>query len=173
MKILTLGLLMFIAWAALSTHIYVCMIKGFCYTPKNTQTTSISSDIRTAPDARQIKMPEKDQIHDYIIYYATGEFQFKPDSKIDKWIDESKVYLGQNIQSKLQITGYTDSIGTINNNYSLALKRAQNVQEYFISQGMLSNCIEIESKGELFPSGNNEQMTFNANNRKSVITIIN
>jgi len=172
MKILTLGFLMFIAWAALSTHIYVCMIKGFCYVPKNKSTTLISSDIRTAPDARQIKMPEIAPIQDYIIYYATGEYQFKPDSEIDKWIEESKVYLEQNIQSKLQITGYTDSVGTIKNNYSLAFSRAQNIQEYFISKGMLSNSIEIESKGEQFPSGNNKQIKFNANNRKSVITII-
>jgi len=64
MKILRLGLLMFIAWAAISTHIYVCMIKGFCYVPNNIQTTLLSTDNKRAPDAGYNKMPENDSIQE-------------------------------------------------------------------------------------------------------------
>ena len=37
MKILIIGFLVFSGWAALSTYIYVCKIKGLCDEPKTMQ----------------------------------------------------------------------------------------------------------------------------------------
>jgi outer membrane protein OmpA-like peptidoglycan-associated protein len=170
MRILIIGFLVFCGWAALSTHIYVCKIKGLCGTiqtevvkPENV----IISDTLTEPvKPEPLKIPEN-----LVIYFAYNKAEFNPDAATDKFFDESSAYLNQNEQAKLSITGHTDALGTDQYNQDLGFRRAQSVQRYFESKGMPASKIIIESKGEKEPADDNNTDSGRAKNRRTVLTI--
>jgi outer membrane protein OmpA-like peptidoglycan-associated protein len=173
MKILLIGFLVFFGWSALSTHLYVCKIKGLCNESITMQTemTSnkdvIAGDTLGKPSANeQEALPEK-----LSIYFAFDKSDFNSDAVTDKYFDKSNAYLDHNSQARLSITGYTDAIGSDEYNQALGYRRAQRLQNYFESKGMLANKVLIESKGEKEPAEDNNTSAGRANNRRTEITI--
>jgi outer membrane protein OmpA-like peptidoglycan-associated protein len=173
MKILLIGFLAFSSWAALSTYIYVCKIKGLCHEPKTMQVDAanhkdvIVGDTLIKPVVQeQAVIPEN-----LIIYFAFDKYEFNPDAETDKYFNEANAYLNQNTQTRLSITGHTDAIGSDEYNQTLGYRRAQSIQHYFESKGMPVNKIIIESKGEKEPADNNYTTTGRVKNRRTVITI--
>jgi len=173
MKILIIGFLALFGWSALSTHIYVCKIKGLCNEPVTMQIDTLNhKDVIAVDTLVKSLVQEKEVIPaDLVIYFAFDKSVFKSDEKTDKYFDESNAFLNQNSQSGLSITGHTDAIGTDEYNEALGYRRAQSMQHYFESKGMPSNKIIIESKGEKEPADNNSTAAGRANNRRTVITI--
>jgi outer membrane protein OmpA-like peptidoglycan-associated protein len=108
-----------------------------------------------------------------VIYFAFDKYEFITNAKADKYFEESKVYLDQNAQAWLHITGYTDAIGSDEYNQALGYRRAQSLQYYFKSKGMSSGRITIESKGEKEPADDNNTIAGRANNRVTAVTIKN
>jgi outer membrane protein OmpA-like peptidoglycan-associated protein len=173
MRILVIGLFAFFGWSSLSTYLYVCKIKGLCSEPISMQRNVenhkvvISGDTLSKPLAReQAAIPQN-----MSIYFAFDKSDLNSDSKTEKYFDESKAYLDQNIQARLSITGYTDAIGTDKYNQSLGYRRAQSTRRYFESRGIVANKIIIESKGEKDPADDNNTTAGRANNRRTVITL--
>lgn len=168
MRILLIGLIVFASWAWLSTYIYVCKIKELC---SNQQTELVEVvnpiDINTiTPDAEvQAVIPRE-----LVIYFEFDKFNFNSGAVHSKYFDESTVYLNQNSQAKLTITGHTDAIGTNAYNQLLGYRRAQTLQKYFIDKGLAVNRISIESKGEEEPVADNKSDEGRAKNRRSVVT---
>lgn len=74
--------------------------------------------------------------------------------------------MARNIQGKdeprLQITGYTDRIGTEAYNMKLSQRRAEAVKDYLISKGIESDVIETTAMGPKDPVVNCEGKTGNA-----------
>jgi outer membrane protein OmpA-like peptidoglycan-associated protein len=174
MKILIIGFLVLSGWAAISTHIYVCKIKGLCNEPKTIEIGAvnpqdvIAGDTLTKPLVReQAVIPEN-----LIIYFAFDKSEFNSDAKTGKFFDESNAYLNQNSQARLSITGYTDAIGSDEYNQALGYRRAQSMQHYFESKGMPANKIITESKGEKEPADGNNTTAGRANNTRTALTII-
>ena len=174
MKFLSIGFLVFCAWMAFSTYIYVCKIKGLCNKPETIEIREvipeevIADDTLSEPSVQEVAVIPKD----LVIYFAFDKSEFKPDSLTDKYILESKAYLEQNLQARLGITGHTDAIGSDAYNQALGLRRAQSVQRYLESMGMPASQSRIESKGEKEPVDNNNTSTGRANNRRTEVTII-
>jgi len=175
MRILIIGFLVFCGWAALSTYLYVCQIKGLCDESKTIQTEVvkpedvITGDILTKPvEQAPLVIPEK-----LIIYFAYNKSEFNPDAATDKFFNESKAYLDQNLQARLNITGHTDARGTDQYNQDLGYRRAQSLQRYFESKGMPADKIIIESRGEKEPADDNNTDSGRKNNRRTVLTIKN
>jgi outer membrane protein OmpA-like peptidoglycan-associated protein len=175
MRILIIGFLVFCGWAALSTYLYVCKIKGLCGESKTIQTEVIkpedviTSDTLTKPvGPESLKIPEN-----LIMYFAYNKSEFNPDAATDKFFDESNAYLNQDIQAKVSITGHTDARGTDQYNQDLGYRRAQSVQKYFESKGMAASKIIIESRGEKEPADDNNTDSGRAKNRRTVLTIKN
>jgi outer membrane protein OmpA-like peptidoglycan-associated protein len=173
MKILIIGFLALFGWSALSTHIYVCKIKGLCNEPVTMQIDTLNQkDVIAIDTLAKPLVPEKEVIPaDLVIYFAFDKSVFKSDAKTDKYFDESNAFLNQNSQSGLSITGHTDAIGTDEYNEALGYRRAQSMQHYFESKGLPANKIIIESKGEKEPADNNSTAAGRANNRRTVVTI--
>jgi outer membrane protein OmpA-like peptidoglycan-associated protein len=174
MKILVIGFLAFSSWSALSTYIYVCRIKGLCNLPITMQMDTvkhndvIADDTLSKPVIReQLVIPKNLKIN-----FAFDKSEFKADAETDKYFNESNAYLDQNIQARLSIIGYTDAIGSSEYNQALGYRRAQSMQHYFETKGMLSNKIILESKGEREPADDNSTKEGRANNRRATITII-
>lgn len=171
MRILIIGFLTFFAWSTLSTYTYVCMIKGLCDEPVNMQISevkndTIANDTLQKPLAQQAIVPKN-----LIIYFEFDKSDFSSNAVADKYFNESNLYLNENIQSKISITGHTDAIGTKEYNQALGFRRAQSMQRYFEKKGMSAKKIIITSKGENEPADNNNTDAGRANNRRSVITI--
>jgi outer membrane protein OmpA-like peptidoglycan-associated protein len=173
MKILIIGFLVLFGWSALSTHIYVCDIKGLCVEPITKQ-----MDVGTQKNVIAMDTSAKSLVHEQAVipenlvtYFAFDKSDFNSDAKADKYFDESNMFLNQNPKARLKITGYTDTIGSDEYNQALGYRRAQSMQHYFESKGMPSNKIIIESKGEKEPADNNSTEAGRANNRRAEITI--
>ena len=175
MRILIIGFLVFSAWSVMATYIYVCKIKELCDDPIEMKNPSVSNKDSLTENTLnkpvitdQVKFP-KDQIK----YFAFDKSEFKADPETDKYVEESKAYLAQHSKATLFITGHTDAIGSNSYNLSLGYRRAQSLQQYFESKGILKDLILIESMGKKEPADNNNTKTGRANNRRAVITLKN
>jgi outer membrane protein OmpA-like peptidoglycan-associated protein len=175
MKILLIGLLAFTGWSSLSSYLYVCRIKGLCSENVSAQTTianhneAVISDTVSNGSVRERALIPKD----LTIYFAFDKSEFKPDAKTIHYFDESNAFLEQNSNSLLTITGYTDSVGSFEYNQDLGYRRAQSMQHFFESKGIVANKIRLKSKGESDPADNNNSEAGRANNRRAAITINN
>ena len=173
MKILIIGLLLFLSWSALSTYLYVCKIKGLCVEPVTVQIGEINHNDVMAGDTLDKPLVREQAVvpEDLTIYFAFDKSDFSANAVADKYYDESNAYLDQNLQARLSITGHTDAIGSDEYNKALGYRRAQRMQHYFESKGMPANKIIIESKGEKEPADDNNTTAGRANNRRAIITI--
>jgi outer membrane protein OmpA-like peptidoglycan-associated protein len=187
MKILIIGFIVLFGWSAFSTHLYVCKIKGLCDEPNrapisativksaNTVNTVISSNEAKSIDSvseviteRQKIIPEK-----LMVYFEFDKYDFKSEIVTVNYLNDSKKYLDQNLQSKLNITGYTDAVGTDEYNMDLGYRRAKSVQNYFMNKGIPAEKFIIASKGEKEPAGDNNTTSGRAKNRRTSISIKN
>lgn len=174
MRILIIGLITFFAWSTLSTYIYVCVIKDLCDEPVSMQMSDASNKDTTANETIQKPLVKQATIpKDLIVYFEFDKSEFNSNAVADKYFDESNLYLNQNSDSKLSITGHTDAIGTKEYNQALGYRRAQSLQRYFEKKGVLANKMIISSKGENEPVDVNNTDEGRANNRRTVITIKN
>ena len=174
MKILLIGFIAFVSWTVLSTHIYVCRIQGLCTEPTiiTQMYTAIYNDSITADTLIILVAENKAVIPDnLVIYFDFDKSEFNADVEADRFIDETNVYLDQNPQAMLVVTGHTDSIGSFEYNQALGYRRAQSVQHYIVSRGMTANKIITDSKGENEPADDNNIRSGRAKNRRSVLTI--
>ncbi len=173
MKFLVFGFIAFFGWSAMSTHLYVCRIRGLCTEPVAAQIEMINIKSVIAGDTISKPLtPEMEPLPDSLsIYFAFDKSEFNSDAETDKYFDKSNAYLDQNLQARLSITGHTDAIGSNDYNQALGYRRAQSMQHYFENKGMLANKIIIESKGEKEPADDNNTTAGRANNRRTVITI--
>ena len=171
MRILTIGVFTFLAWSTLSTFLYVCKIKGLCYTPAMLM-SEVSTENTIAIDTEQ-KPIVTEQLavpKDLIIYFAFDKSEFSSNNITEKYFDESNAYLSRDTQASLKITGHADAIGNKEYNQSLGYRRAQSMQHYFETKGMKADKINILSRGESEPADNNDTKDGRANNRRTVLT---
>ena len=172
MKILIIGIIVFIGWSAFSTHFYVCNIMGLCDEPLSVQTAVFNSKTGSLPDTlvkpsatTMLAIPEN-----VTTYFAFDKSEYIPVAIMDKYSDDSKAFIDQNPLTKVNITGYTDAIGTDEYNLELGYRRAKSMQSYFTGRGIPASKILIESKGEKEPADDNNTITGRSNNRRTVIT---
>jgi outer membrane protein OmpA-like peptidoglycan-associated protein len=172
MRILIIGFLVLCGWAALSTWLYVCKIKGLCGEPLPVQTEAVSQQKVTPDTVPQPAIQPQVVIPDnLVIYFDYNVSEFTPDAGINKFIEESNAYLNQNLQAQIYITGHTDAKGTDQYNEELGFRRARSVQQYFESKGLSAGKIVIESRGEKEPVAENSTDAGRAKNRRTVLTI--
>jgi len=97
-----------------------------------------------------------DEVKKYILYFISGSSDLTEESKllipqITKEIGKRKVY-------EAYIVGHTDTMGTSNSNYKLALKRANQVKEIINPELSSMDHIQVVSYGEgslLVPTADN------------------
>jgi len=173
MKILIIGFLAFFGWSALSTHLYVCNIRGLCGEPMTRQINAASQkNVITGDTVSNPLLQEQATIPENLVtYFAFDKSEFNPDAQADNYFNKSNTFLNQNPQARISITGYTDVIGSDEYNQALGYRRAQSMQHYFENRGVLANKIILESRGKKEPADDNNTAKGRANNRRTVITI--
>jgi outer membrane protein OmpA-like peptidoglycan-associated protein len=173
MKILIIGFLAFLGWSVLSSHLYVCGIKGLCDESATMQAPGTNNgDAIASPDSVKSSVPESGSFPGTLsVYFSFDKYEFSPDEMTKGYFDRSNAYLDQNTEARICITGYTDAIGSAEYNQLLGLHRAQTLQSYFMNKGMKPDKVIVESKGEKDPVGDNNSFAGRSSNRRVVITI--
>jgi outer membrane protein OmpA-like peptidoglycan-associated protein len=178
MKILLISFIAFISWSALSTYIYVCKIKGLCDNELSVALNEVElsqpAALETLTDTIPAKlMPEGSAIapEKLIVYFDFNNSLFQDDKETEKFYSETRVYLDQNPNARLHITGHTCDIGTNKYNQDLGSRRAKSVFNYFLINGIPDNKILTNSRGESEPAENNNTASGRAKNRRAEITI--
>ncbi len=74
--------------------------------------------------------------------------------------------------SKVKITGHTDSRGTASYNQSLSEKRANAVKAYLVNKGISANRMETHGAGETNPTADNSTREGRAHNRRVDVELV-
>jgi outer membrane protein OmpA-like peptidoglycan-associated protein len=98
------------------------------------------------------------------INFDLASFDLKEDSKFE--LNRVAEYLKNNLNLKLRITGHTDTLGTVDYNKNLSLKRAGSVFQYLVNHGINKDRISIEGRGESQPLNENHRLENMGVNRR-------
>ena len=73
---------------------------------------------------------------------------------------------------KVDITGFSDSVGFARYNKTLARRRANSVKKYLLAQGLPASKLAVKSKGEKGKKHSNRTSSGRSKNRRVVVTLI-
>lgn len=149
-------------------------------TPISSNTTSNSSENVKQSESNSISeksesQEKNDQILSTTSYTPVGEYPVNTSVITESQKQSLKdlaFQLKQNKFLSLQLTGYTDNIGSAEYNLSLSRKRAALVKEYLMSQGISGDRIRIDYKGIENPVASNSTTEGRTKNRRVEIEII-
>lgn len=167
MKILTIGLLVFIIWSAFSTYIYVCKIKGFCFEP----VAGIIAGEDTETDSDAVIPVKKTIPENLVAYFNFDKSTFLSNSLVDSLLTKFKAFLNLSEDNIMIITGHTDATGSEAYNIDLGYRRAKTMKDLCESIGIPNYQIILESKGESDSTEANGTASGRASNRRAIITI--
>jgi Tol biopolymer transport system component len=104
------------------------------------------------------------------VFFDTGSYELKSEShvELDKLID----FLKQNKNIRIEVSGHTDSVGTIEYNLVLSENRAGSVVQYLVSNGISPDRITYRGYGDTKPVDTNDTEEGRANNRRTEFKII-
>lgn len=102
------------------------------------------------------------------VLFKTGKSDLKPAAmaKLDEIAEALK-----NKEQPITVYGYTDNVGTADNNMALSQRRADSVRTYLISKGIPQDLIKAEGKGEESPVADNTSIEGRAQNRRVEIVV--
>ncbi len=105
------------------------------------------------------------------LYSKFGEKTFTADATLTNYTLELKNYLQKYPNKTVKVIGHTDDIGKAASNLSFGKKRADNVMNYLVSQGISKEKIIASSKGESAPMVPNTSSENRAKNRRIEIIV--
>lgn len=102
------------------------------------------------------------------VLFATGKSDLKPAAmaKLDQIADALR---GK--EAPMVVYGFTDNVGTYDNNMSLSQKRAQAVRDYLVTKGIPNDLITAQGKGPDSPIADNTSIEGRAQNRRVEIVV--
>jgi chemotaxis protein MotB len=111
------------------------------------------------------------------LLFPSGGWEMSADAKTS--IAKIAAILAPHQKAKIHVNGYTDStpIGPglkkegVTTNLILSQKRADNVMQYMISQGVKTNLVSAHGFGEADPIGSNDTAEGRAQNRRVELTV--
>jgi outer membrane protein OmpA-like peptidoglycan-associated protein len=102
------------------------------------------------------------------VLFTTGKSDLKPAAmaKLDQIADALR---GK--EQPMVVFGYTDNVGTYDNNMQLSQKRAQAVRDYLVTKGIPNDLITAQGKGPDNPVAENTSIDGRAQNRRVEIVV--
>jgi OmpA-OmpF porin, OOP family len=104
------------------------------------------------------------------IHFENDESELLPESY--KALYDVLLYLTENLKVKVEISGHTSTIGGVNHNLRLSLKRAEAVKKFLNLNGILDNRIETVGFGSQFPIAANDTEGGQKENRRVEFKIL-
>ena len=166
MKIIITGFVAFVIWCVFSAWMYNDKLLPVLNAPDPAPLLTESASTADSLSEINASMPEK-----LSVYFEFNDSEFKTDPQIDSRIAELRQWLEKHPGSKLLVSGHTDLVGTEQYNHELAMKRAGFVGKYIEKQGISSDRMQVESKGESEPAADNLTSEGRAKNRRTEVTI--
>lgn len=133
----------------------------------------------------QIKIPELAEGAEYAdallqIYFELPKQLILKNLKFEtaKWtiktssysqLNELVTFLKDNPSQKIIINGYTDNVGTPENNLNLSKKRANSVKDYLVSKGISASRLKTNGYGERYPIASNSTTVGKKKNRRTEV----
>jgi outer membrane protein OmpA-like peptidoglycan-associated protein len=102
------------------------------------------------------------------VLFKTGQSDLKP-AAMAKLDQIAQALVGK--EQPMVVNGYTDNVGTYDNNIALSQKRAQVVRDYLVSKGIPSDLISAQGKGPDSPVADNTSSDGRAQNRRVEIVV--
>jgi outer membrane protein OmpA-like peptidoglycan-associated protein len=103
------------------------------------------------------------------VYFDTGRAELKPG--VASKIDQLAQFLVEHPDRRVQIDGFTDSVGTDSYNEELSQRRANAVREALISRGVEASRIGTEGYGKSYPVASNNDSGGRQLNRRVEVVI--
>lgn len=103
------------------------------------------------------------------VLFDTGRADLKPGA--GRTLDQLTQFLTEHPDRRVQIDGFTDSVGTDSYNEELSQRRANTVREALISRGIESSRIGTEGYGKSYPVANNSDSGGRQLNRRVEVVI--
>jgi outer membrane protein OmpA-like peptidoglycan-associated protein len=102
------------------------------------------------------------------VLFKTGKWDLKPGAmaKLDQIAEALK---GK--EQPITVYGFTDNVGTHDNNMDLSQRRAESVRTYLVSKGIPQDLIKAEGKGPDSPVADNESVEGRAQNRRVELVV--
>lgn len=185
----TLYFVMLIVWMGGSTYWYVCKIQHDCKeeqdevlgkVPKIAQKSQqvINLEIKKASLAKEKKTSAhlKEKLaKGYIVsgFPSNASANGQLNNNFNDFVKDLKLYIAENKDAKIGLSGHTDLIGTVKSNLILGEKRAGFIKNKLIEQGIPTKNIVLSSKGETAPIAPNTTETGRAKNRRVEIKLLN
>jgi outer membrane protein OmpA-like peptidoglycan-associated protein len=104
------------------------------------------------------------------IFFDFNKFELKPESYVE--LDRVEKFLQDNANLKVEISAYTDSIGSDTYNLTLSQKRAESVVNYLVSKGIPESRLIARGYGRAKSVASNETEVGRAMNRRVEMKII-
>lgn len=112
------------------------------------------------------KAPAKIILEDFL--FASGSFTLFPESAP---LLDSIYHSLSNTEKNITITGYTDNVGSVEDNKVLSIKRAEAVKTSLLNRGFAEDRVTIKGLHELNPIMSNDTAFGRQKNRRVEITI--
>jgi outer membrane protein OmpA-like peptidoglycan-associated protein len=102
------------------------------------------------------------------VLFQTGKWNLKAGAmaKLDQIADALR---GK--EQPIVVYGYTDNVGTLDNNMDLSQKRAQSVRDYLVQRGIPQDLITAQGKGPNEPISDNNSVEGRAANRRVELVV--
>jgi len=177
--------ILLLAWVTLSTYWYVCKIKNDCYNKEQITISTEENNIKPTKEFKKdsvIKIAEtnKEQTFSEELSKGFTVYNFPKNSETTTEINKDfkefanklKNYLTKNVNSKVEIIGYTDNSGSKKTNLLFGKKRAIFIKNKLVNEGINENFLIVKSFGEAFPVVTNKTEEGRLKNRRVIIKLI-
>jgi len=104
------------------------------------------------------------------VFFETGSYDLKKESEPE--LNRLVALLEDNPKLNIEISGHTDSIGSVSANQALSTSRAKAVYNYLLSKGISSLQLRYKGYGESKPIADNSTAKGRAINRRTEFTIL-
>ena len=98
------------------------------------------------------------------IYFETGKYSIA--DSVKPYLQTIISALKKNVKLKIELSGFTDDVGSVQANEALALRRAQAVSDYLIAGGIAPDRIRARGLPHLKTNQTHDSEQFRAFNRK-------
>lgn len=110
-----------------------------------------------------------DSVANTTIFFDTASFRLKPEDKV--LLGHVAAYAAEPDIRKIEITGFTDTVGSFEANRQLSKKRVESVKQLLLSQGVLEDRVVVVLAGEHGAIESNKTKEGRAKNRRVKIRL--
>ena len=104
------------------------------------------------------------------LFFDTNKYELKPQSRTE--LNRLIEFMRQYREVQIEVSGYTDNVGSPESNQQLSQRRAQSVMDYLSGHGVSVNRLRSRGYGETHPLAANDTEVHRQLNRRIELHIL-